>query len=125
VNEGSKFSEEDVRELFDRLPEPMRVELLDTCARALSDTGLENPPLDLVQATALDVFRKKLEDSGAYAMEYLTEDMLQLYCVEEERRLASEYPEGIPEDVLTKAVAMRFYKDYPDLFRWDRRSSPE
>ena len=125
MNEGSKFSEESVRELFARLPERMRVDLLDTCARALLDRGLEDPPLDLVQATALDVFRKRLEDSGAHAMEYLTEDMLEQYSVEEERRLASEYPEGVPEDVLAKAVAVRFDKDYPNPFRWGSRRPPE
>ena len=85
--------------------------------RALSSMGVDEPALELLEAVTWRFCLEMFEDFMARVSEFVSEEEMERYTVEETLRLSNEYPEGVPKDVLATACERRAREDYPEAFR--------
>ena len=104
-------------ELFESIAEQVWSASLDVVVRLLADImRVDNPSLELVEELVLDCFLWGVEKASPQVGEFFADEAIDRYLVEERQRLALEYAEGVPEDVLVKAVMKRAHEDYPEAF---------
>jgi hypothetical protein len=101
------------RWFFETLSERSQPAIRDKVMRELSARGENEPTPELV----LDSCRIMYENSEAQMREFLTDEIVSRYSKEERRRLASEYPKGVPKTVLYDAVDCRAHEEYPEAFK--------
>ncbi len=103
-------------ELFSGLSEHTQEAVLEGVMRALSRMGVDEPASELVEAATWMFCLEMFEDFMARVSEFVSEEEMERYAVEETLRLSYEYPEGVPKDVLAMACERRAREDYPEAF---------
>ena len=123
MNIEGEYRDKAGRELFAGLSEHVQEMVLDGVMRALSSMGVDEPASELVEALTWMFCLEMFEDFVARVSEFVSEEEMERYTVEETLRLSSEYPEGIPKDVLATACERRAREDYPEAFMFPGRRS--
>jgi hypothetical protein len=114
--EGESY-DEGTRELFAGMSEQLQGAILEVVVRALSSMGIEEPEPEMVEELTLMCCREMFEDFMARVSEFLSDEVMERYVAEETLRLSSEYPEGVPRDVLATACERRAREEYPQAFK--------
>jgi hypothetical protein len=73
------------------------------------------PPEELVEDIALGMLEGINADTLANISEHVTQEEVRRWATQERERLAAEYPEGVPDDVLAAAVVERMARERPTL----------
>ena len=105
------------RELFSGMSEHAQEAVLEGVMRALSSMGVDEPASELLEAVTWMFCLEMFGDFIARVSEFVSEEEMERYAVEETLRLSYEYPEGVPKDVLATACERRAREDYPEAFR--------
>jgi hypothetical protein len=78
---------------------------------------VEEPASELMEAVTWMFCLELFEDFMARVSEFVSEEEMERYTMEETLRLSYEYPEGVPKDVLVTACERRAREDYPEAFK--------
>jgi hypothetical protein len=117
VGMEGEYRESTGRELFSAMSEHAQEAVLEGVMRALSSMGVDEPASDLVEEVTWMFCLEMFGDFIARVSEFVSEEEMERYAVEETLRLSNEYPEGVPTDVLVTACEWRAREDYPEAFR--------
>jgi hypothetical protein len=117
VSMEGEYRDRTGRELFSGMSEHAQEAVLEGVMRALSSMGVDEPALELLEAVTWMFCLEMFEDFMARVSEFVSEEEMERYTVEETLRLSNEYPEGVPKDVLATACERRAREDYPEAFR--------
>jgi hypothetical protein len=112
MNEDNEQHRVAGRWFFETLSERSQPAIRDKVMRELSAQGEDNPTPELVLASCRIIF----VISEAQVREFLTDEIVSRYSIEERRRLSSEYFAGVPRDMLYDAVSRRAREEYPEAF---------
>jgi hypothetical protein len=108
-------------ELYAAMSEHAQQAVLEGVMRALSGMGVDEPASELVEVVTWMFCLEMFGDFMARFSEFVSEEEMERYTMEETLRLSYEYPEGVPKEVLATACERRAREDYPEAFRVPRR----